>query len=1505
MLKKLLLILILIQGSLFLRASHIAGSDLTYRCLGGDTFEVTLNIFRDCSGVAAPATALVRATSTCGGSVNLNMQLQVNPFVMNGDSVFPNPANGALEVSQLCPRNLAQSKCKDRNNPYPGMEQYVFKGIMVLSPQCNKWDLVYTAPPARNSNRNLATGFPGVGRATVRAELYSQSFSCNNSPRFSAQPIPYVCSGQPVVYNFGVTEDEGDSLTYSFVCGFSNNLNNPNVFRAPYSCNEPIAGATIDSTNGKVRFTPTILGNFVLVVEVKEYDRATGQLKGSIMRDILFVVQTCTNQQPDPNGPIIDFSGQGAILDSNSIEICVGESFQFKVPITDPDTADTLSLISNIEKILPNSSFTYQSFGDSAVATISWSAVPTPGNFYSFYIEANDGACPVPGLFYSTYDITIVPSTFVGPDLSICQGTQTANINTFGGTQFNWTALPGGDPLVVGTNFDCDTCQNVVASPNLTTTYVVVTDLSSTCKNTDTITVTVAPNFNTSITAPDTVCELISKQLVVTPSDPNFVYSYNWSFGQFLSNDTIANPVITTLPVTTSFVATVSSAAGCTKRDTVKISVANPFPRNIQATVSDTLICLSDTVQLDVDLGGLSYNSCGTDIRPCQGYKDTIQVGSGAQSNGFSGTARPIPYGGAYNSVRQQFIYRRADLLAAGIVPGTISSLGFFIQDMGTASSDYDFYTIKMGCTSLDSATGVWQLGLTEVFSPKTVTVANGWNMHTLDVGYNWNGSSNLIIEICFDNSGQVPARTQSPRVRHSATSYPASQLVASISGSACNLLTTSFGSPMNFLPNIRFEQCQGLNPAGYTFNWEPTTNRGYIGSTTIKDPQASVNLSTANSFSVIVRDTLGVCIDTATVEVNVVSRYNTKPIVGDPICVTGGIDTVFASTPYDIVARPGGGFWSGPGIVSDSLGLFDPSITGVGSFTIKYEVRGDACASEDSSVFTVVGLPDPNFSEGLFCEADSLNIMDTNAIHIRGYFRSSVPGVVDSTTNNFNATAASINAPDTIPVTYVAFNGCFNDTTLPVIVVNQFDANILTQGPFCLNDDTVLLMAADSGGYWTGGGVIQGKPGLFLPRQAGIGLHLVRVDSTGFCGNRDSTAIEVVGLPSVSITNPGSFCDDGSGSGSTPVSVTGTPAGGVWGSEGTPPWMPFTTHALFTPSQVVQSLGFGSYALYYTVFDTIAPGKACGNTDTTLIRFSRTPGAPQSPGDYEFCLGESVDSLIGRADSSFSLLWFDNASANQLADTFATGSSVSYGTASSDLSLFVRQMDSLGCISAPTAFNVFMNPIPQATLVVEPNEGFIPATINFLNTSATSNPGINLVKYEWNIWQFGLDPVSEEYILFPNLSTNSLHQFNTENAELEFDGSSDALGAARYLAQLYIESDKGCWDTTNASFLLENFFELDVPNVFTPPAIGRPGDGINDRFLDERKMKGLEYLEGYIYNRWGQKIYEINYPYNPFWDGGMLEDGVYFYVIKAKAAVAGSKEQSYSGWVTLIREKE
>jgi len=87
---------------------------------------------------------------------------------------------------------------------------------------------------------------------------------------------------------------------------------------------------------------------------------------------------------------------------------------------------------------------------------------------------------------------------------------------------------------------------------------------------------------------------------------------------------------------------------------------------------------------------------------------------------------------------------------------------------------------------------------------------------------------------------------------------------------------------------------------------------------------------------------------------------------------------------------------------------------------------------------------------------------------------------------------------------------------------------------------------------------------------------------------------------------------------------------------------------------------------------------------------------------------------------------------------------------------------------------------------------------------------------------------------------------------------------------------------------------DLLIPNLFTPN-----GDGKNDAF----EIRGLtEYMENEltIVNRWGNEVFRAkNYQNN--WTGEGLNEGTYYYLLKAKKA--GSTEwKVFKGYITLIR---
>ena len=136
--KKLIFLLLLLISTFGFQkkatASHVAGVDITYQCLGNDSFLITVNIFRDCSGVGWSAPSInIQLTSTCGQTFNATLNT-INTTGPNGQPV-------GINISQLCPNAINLSSCN--GGSLPGMQLYQYQAIVVLSPPCNTWTIGY------------------------------------------------------------------------------------------------------------------------------------------------------------------------------------------------------------------------------------------------------------------------------------------------------------------------------------------------------------------------------------------------------------------------------------------------------------------------------------------------------------------------------------------------------------------------------------------------------------------------------------------------------------------------------------------------------------------------------------------------------------------------------------------------------------------------------------------------------------------------------------------------------------------------------------------------------------------------------------------------------------------------------------------------------------------------------------------------------------------------------------------------------------------------------------------------------------------------------------------------------------------------------------------------------------------------------------------------------------------------------------------------------------------
>lgn len=376
------------------QATHIAGGEIYYDCLGGNQYRITMVVYRDCAGQNLSNSYTLTAESPCG------------------NKTFTVSTPGGTEISQLCQPMMGQSTCHSGGS-LPGMQEYVYTGTVTLPP-CNAWSISWTEQWRNGAIVNLDT--PGNKNIYLEAQINTLDGPCQESPRFTNAAIPYVCSGYPISYSYGAYDPQNDSLTYTFIS--ARNIGGIDLpYISPYTGTEPIPGITLDPQSGQVYFTLNQAGNWVVVVRVDRYDH-NGNWIGSVMRDMQFIAYPCSNIPPDPTtGTVEGLTGAAIQTGPRSIEICESGHFCFDAVIEDPNAGDALTVTSNIAQNLPGATLTTTGTNPLTVH-ICWTGTANSSGYFPFIITANDGACPIPALQTYVYSIHVLPGLLTfAPDI--------------------------------------------------------------------------------------------------------------------------------------------------------------------------------------------------------------------------------------------------------------------------------------------------------------------------------------------------------------------------------------------------------------------------------------------------------------------------------------------------------------------------------------------------------------------------------------------------------------------------------------------------------------------------------------------------------------------------------------------------------------------------------------------------------------------------------------------------------------------------------------------------------------------------------------------------------------------------------------------------------------------------------------------------------------------------------------------------------------------------------
>lgn len=775
-------------------ASHAMGADLSYECIDpvNRVYKITLRFYRDCAGIDAPLSVTVNVGApSCGQALSLTLSQEPCPPSTNGGQ--------PCEVSPLCPSSILQSSCNGGN--LPGVQAFTYSGIITLPADCPDWTFSFSECCRNDQITNLLNA--SSEDLYVEATLNNSGGNQNNSPVFTTLPVPFICANQPFSYNQGAVDVDGDSVVYSLVNALGAGAS-AITYNGGFSPTNPLTTTPPNSfgfsnTTGQISFQPNGVQVAVVTVLVQEY--RNGVLIGSTMRDIQIVVLNIPGCGIPPtfSGAIQPTVQNGFYISPQLVQVCPGNVLSFSVLAVN-STNDSVFIESNASIAMPGSQFviSYAS-SDSVYGYFSWTPTALDTGFNNLIVTVKNKNCPIASIQSYAVSVQVLAGTYAGPDLAYCPAGGPVQLQAYGGNQFTWTP---------STNLSNPNVGNPLASPSQTTDYIVVSNLSSSCKNRDTVRVNVVPDFNFIATqSDDTICRFEFVNLTVNPDAAFAPYTYAWAPATSLNAATISNPAAQP-DFTTNYVVTITASNGCVRKDTLRVVVEGQGPQ-VVVTADRNKVCIGDTIHLTSKISTLP---CGLNVVPCQGNYNIKTVGTGVVQDVNGAT----PYRGFYEDARMQILYRASELQALGMQAGSITDIAFNIAQQGS-TSPYNGFTIRMGCTNLN-ALSTFVPGLSTVYGPTQFTPnGTGFNTHTFDTPYDWDGFSNLIIEVCFDNA----AYTSDDIVNATTTAYNSVLFAYQDNTVGCNLALPNISTNR---PNTQFIYCTEATP-NITYTWTPTTN--------------------------------------------------------------------------------------------------------------------------------------------------------------------------------------------------------------------------------------------------------------------------------------------------------------------------------------------------------------------------------------------------------------------------------------------------------------------------------------------------------------------------------------------------------------------------------------------------------------------------------------------------------------------------------------------------------
>jgi gliding motility-associated-like protein len=585
------------------KASHMAGSDMEFKCLGKDTFKIILRIYRDCNGIP----------------INPNPQISFKTMGCTPAKSATTTMTRTLvrPVRFMC--GGQKNICEGGSFPF-GMEENRFEvtvRLQQLFPGGLDSNCCWIRVSYQECCRNGAITNIVQGNFYIDAEINRCVTPCNSSPQISNYPVAVICNGQPFWFNNGILDTiDYDSISLEMTDPLRGE-DQAESFQGSYTKDRPLqflgfpnqslpfpAGFHLNPTTGDLGFTSTAIQQPVLAFKITEWRKVNGTYVkvGVTRRDVQFFTYQC----PPNNPPILKING--STTGPFTFTACAGTTLCINITATDKDSAaplgpDTTKLSWN--RGIPQGTFTTTNSPVNLIredeGVFCWT--PTDNYVsslpYYFTVKAEDDNCPVPATAVRSIGIrvkarplgtrTITPKGCSKFGLDVTVTNQNKLTQT---PSFQWTVPNVGNGVFNAVNAVTYNMKTVVSHtfPEGGTYVVRLRMEADGCTNFVFDTIQVDSPVKAIAPADTFACIGASRTFVATAKNGKQPYNFRW----LLSSGYVDTTTVTVSPLaTTQYVMEVKDSFLCVSYDTVRLEI-KALPKVDLGP--DRRICFKDSV---------------------------------------------------------------------------------------------------------------------------------------------------------------------------------------------------------------------------------------------------------------------------------------------------------------------------------------------------------------------------------------------------------------------------------------------------------------------------------------------------------------------------------------------------------------------------------------------------------------------------------------------------------------------------------------------------------------------------------------------------------------------------------------------------------------------------------------------------------------------------------------------------------------------------------------------